>query len=425
MTEQRFHYHLLAHQQAVLNSQAKVIFVGMGVGAGKTETLLIWLIQQILNLRKTPTKPMGLIAANSYQQVFTVDVERLLPRLNEWGLRTHPNVIPRKKEPWSFTVFAPVGPVEILVRSLDAFELISGVELAFAAVDEAYALPDREPLDLLRDRLRSPAAKKPRLLICTTLDDVGSWMHEYVVTKKADDMDVFYAPSWFNPYLPEDYVPSLKAGYPELRYRRMVCAEWVAEQDGLIYYAFSKANVRDDLVLDPRLPICWSLDFNIGVNKPMSSVIFQRHGIEYHVLDEIVIDGVNTQDVIREFGQRYRNMNVIVYGDASGKQRDTRGRHTDYDLLYNAGYRTIMVPDSNPEVRERHNRHNALLQAADGTRRLFIHPRCTNLITGHQSLQLGRGARYLDEQSRYAHVCAALGYALHYCERGPSVRRVV
>src|ERR1019366_9948225 len=70
---------------------------------------------------------------------------------------------------------------------------------------------------------------------------------------------------------------------------------------GLIYYAFDRVENIRVMEFNPRLPLFWSLDFNVN---PMCSVIGQRDGNRIRVLDEIVLANSNTGAACDEFLRR-------------------------------------------------------------------------------------------------------------------------
>ena len=191
-----------------------------------------------------------------------------------------------------------------------------------------------------------------------------------------------------------------------------------------IYYAFDrKTHISVEAERDKALPILWSHDFNIGEGKPMSSCLCQikkgpdhegKVRPELHVFDEIVLQTADTNDAVQEMINRYGTNNVIVYGDASGRARDTRSKSTDYLMLKERGFPAQKVPLSNPPIRERHNAVNALLKNASGDVRVKIHPRCKTLIKGLEQVRLKKGSTYIEDETFEQHITTAFGYLVNY-----------
>ncbi|HSV13575.1 MAG TPA: hypothetical protein VLI90_04905 [Tepidisphaeraceae bacterium] len=146
----------------------------------------------------------------------------------------------------------------------------------------------------------------------------------------------------------------------------------------------TKVHVRE-VEYDPKLPLCWSLDFNIN---PMCSGIMQHKDGQVNVLDELVLPDTKTDCAVTAFFDRvaergWRAQRVQVYGDATGNARDSTSGISDWFIVKNrlrALKPVHKVPSSNPPIKETINAINARLKAADGTVSLAIHPRCTRLI---------------------------------------------
>jgi len=76
-----------------------------------------------------------------------------------------------------------------------------------------------------------------------------------------------------------------------------------------------------------------------------------------------------------------------VYGDATGKRRNTASKYTDWQIvreffqshtdLFHAGIRVL---NGNPLVKDRTNCMNAMLRNHAGDHRLLIDPKCKQLI---------------------------------------------
>ena len=195
---------------------------------------------------------------------------------------------------------------------------------------------------------------------------------------------------------------------------------------GLVYHAFDrKVNVRE-VGLNPLAPLLWALDFNVD---PMSSVIAERNGEGIGVIDEIVLRGATTEDACEEFQSRYPShvAGVVIFGDASGSARRTTGM-SDYtivkEFLRRQGYRNAQfrIPVSNPSVRERVTLVNAQLTAEDGEARLFVHPKCRELIQDFEEVTFKKESSVIDKDrdSKRTHLSDALGYLVwQECRKQP------
>lgn len=413
-------YHVLPHQQRVLASDRKITFLGAGVGAGKTDVGTVWMLRRLAD---APAGVLHLIAANTYPQLFDSTLRNFKRNLERFLIPHTPEELPRSHGPMNFNLWVGGHWHEILCRSLDHYEALSGVELGDAWLDEVWQTKEAA-INLVLARLRDIRVDN-RMLLTTTLDDPDTWMYEMVETNFDDQvMRVVYAATHENQAnLPDDYIDDLKRTYSEQMYKRMVLAQWVSLESGQVYHSFDRSmHVSELAEFDPHLPILWSHDFNIGEDKPMSSVLAQikrgkfehKARPELHVFDEIVVDSTDTHDTVNEFTSRQWikdcRAGVKIYGDASGRARDSRSKTTDYQILKDAGFTDQHVPKANPPLRDSHNAANRLLRSADGDVRCKIHPRCSNLIRGLETVTLRKGAQYLEQESRVQHVTTAWRY---------------
>lgn len=141
---------------------------------------------------------------------------------------------------------------------------------------------------------------------------------------------------------------------------------------------------------DPRLPICWSLDFNID---PMCSGVIQHDGTRIRVIDELSLPDTSTDSACDAFLDRARRggwdlRNVCIYGDASGSARDSTSGISDWFIVRNrlrAFLPRMRVPTINPPVKDTLNAISARLRDADGQTTLSIDPRCGRLIEDMQT----------------------------------------
>ena len=166
-----------------------------------------------------------------------------------------------------------------------------------------------------------------------------------------------------------------------------------ASTEGLAYQSFSAQHNIKECVYDPRLPLVWSLDFNVD---PMCSVIAQvstnylTGSKRIGILDEICLENSTIQEATHKFIEKATawhpgwQLEVIVCGDSGGNQRLHSGG-TDYaiaeQILRNDRRFVISMrnPRSNPPVRDRVVTLNNAFLNSSGERRLSIDPKCKEL----------------------------------------------
>jgi len=335
-------------------------------------------------------------------------------------------------------IIFPPWRSEIIPRTWSdkKFKKFRSLELSFAGIDELTETPDadKEFFTELRMRLgRQPHISRNILISATNPDSPQHWAYDYFIrpneTKKHPTRHVYYSKTKDNKFLPDWYIEQLESEYDPKLARRMLYGEWLEISQEVIYYAYSpEVNFRDyEYKIQNNYPIMFAWDFNIGIGKPMSVIIGQFDGINYHWFDEIIIHGSRTQDTLDEIANKNlleHNVLFEIYGDASGRHRDTRTIKTDWDIIkiFFANYIrkdgsspafSINVPLSNPPIRERHNRVNSYCRNERNESRLFVYKKAKMLDKGLRLTQLKKGADLIEDDSKeYQHCTTALGYCL-------------
>ena len=209
--------------------------------------------------------------------------------------------------------------------------------------------------------------------------------------------------------VPPEEVEAAKRDLDERTFRQEYLADFVT-YSGVIYYAFDRTeSVRTYKGEDNHLHI--GLDFNVD---PMSAVVFVRDGDTLHAIDEIVIYGSNTDEMVDEIQNRYPNNRITIYPDPAARQRKTSaGGRTDLSILQNAGF-AVKVRSKHPAVRDRINAVNSRLMSGDSLRHLFIDPKCKQVIAGLERQTYKEGTSQPDKEGGYDHMNDALGYLVEY-----------
>jgi hypothetical protein len=182
---------------------------------------------------------------------------------------------------------------------------------------------------------------------------------------------------------------------------------------GQIYYGFDvKLHVKEyDGDLSNIKSVNLFCDFNVN---PMSAVVLVETDFGLHAVDEIVIYGSNTHELIEELRNRYKTHRVTAYPDPASIQRKTSAQgKTDFSILQNAGF-IMKVRRKHPAVRDRINAVNSVLAPIDGEPKLLISPKCKTLINCLIKQEYKEGTQVPDKDSGYDHLNDALGYGIEF-----------
>ncbi len=382
------------------------------IGSGKSQALC----QEAIRLSYLNPGRTGLIGAPTYPMLRDATVASLLEVLSaneiEYEHLKAENVL----------VLRDTGS-KILLRAVDEFERLRGTNLAWFGVDELSYAPEGAWLRL-EGRLRDPKAAQLTGFGVWTPKGFD-WVYRKFIEKQRPGYDVILAQPYENRFLLDkvpDFYDRLKDSYDETFFQQEVLGNYLNANGSLVYSAFSRVvNVVAGSEMDPSLPLCWAVDFNVD---PMSSVVAQVSKGTVRVLDEIVLHRATTEQACKELERRWGlpRAGLLIYGDASGAAMQTTGL-SDYQVIRDyfatrAAKVTYNVPKANPAVRDRVNAMNARLRNARGETTLVIDPRCKELVADFEQVTYKDSTTEIDKNKdrRRTHLSDALGYLI--CEEG-------
>jgi hypothetical protein len=311
----------------------------------------------------------------------------------------------------------------IALRGADQYSSLRGNGLDFVVLDEYASMKPECWTEVIRPAL---ADRKGGALFIGTPEGADHLFERFEHAQKDEDWAAFQYTTLQGGNVTAEELASASRELDARLYRQEFEASFEGVAQGQAYYCFSRAETVKPFAYRPGLPLIWSLDFNVN---PMCSVLAQRVDDSVHILDELILPDSNTVNACEAFLERTRHwahhgpITVEVYGDASGYQRRTSGTGTDWSLIreffarWKGTYQaTVRAATSNPGVRDRVALVNSRLQSASGERRLFVDPRCRELIKDFERVcwQLdgtGRVTTELDKSDRArTHISDALGY---------------
>jgi hypothetical protein len=275
-------------------------------------------------------------------------------------------------------------------------------------------------------RMRTPH----RLLVCATNpDEPDHWAYDWFIKREDNPLvHVYYSLTEDNPFLHPSYIEMFKENYTERECLRLLKGRWITIAGEGIYYAYdSERHFRKAIYKpDSNLPIHVSFDFNIGVGKPMSCCLFQCVAGVYHFFASVVVHSADTNIICVELLERgLLNYNTlyIINGDCNGRNRDTRSKTTDYNIIkefldYHKCRYKMAVPRQNPAIRTRHNIVNGKMRNAKGQSRIYLYEGAEDLDEGFKLTKLKKKGYYVEDDTFWAqHVATAAGYGICTTEK--------
>ena len=406
---QLIEYSPLPSQAKFHRSRARFKGFSGSIGSGKSQALC----HEVIKLAYLNPGRTGLLGAPTYPMLRDATVASLLEILQVSRIPYELN-----KAEFSLT-FTDTGS-RVILRSVDEFERLRGTNLAWFAVDE-LTYTQEEAWLRLEGRLRDPKAS--RLCGFAVWTPKGfDWVYRRFISNPPAGYEVIKAAPMENRHLLKavpDFYDRLKGSYDEAFFRQEVLGEYIDMRAGRVYPQFERDLHIRPCGVDPRFPLLWALDFNVN---PMCSVVAQLSGEHVYVIDEITLNRAGTTDACEVFYQKYgrHTAGLTIYGDASGANQRTSG-DTDYELIRQFFRRTelinfrLEVPSRNPSVRDRVNLVNSKLRNVLGDVRLWIDPKCRELIQDLEEVTYKANSNEIDKDRdpRRTHLSDALGYLIY------------
>lgn len=288
---------------------------------------------------------------------------------------------------------------EIITTGLDDVEKLKSIQGITGRWDEEATELDKGDFDQLDLRLRGETKYYKQDIITFNPIDENHWFKAEFFDKKVDNCTIRHSTYLDNKFIDQEYIDLLNsriAGDENL-YRIYVKGEWGRIKTGAEFYSSFKFNKHVNSIQPPESKI-YHLSFDQNVVPYVScliSQVFQRDN-KYilRCIDEMALSNPRnkTECLCDDFLSRYPEAErVFIYGDASGKKRDTRNQYNDYDIIEKKLHKLMSntsnrVPVSNPSVTKRRDFINRIFDDKYPIE-IEIDPKCKKLIADLESVK--------------------------------------
>ena len=389
-------------QAEFLQLNARYRLFCAGFGAGKSETMAN---SAMIDAAHSADALIGLYAP-TYDLVRLIVASRIQSKLTEHGIPHTYN----KAENVIYTSAPRFG--DFILRTLDNPERIVGYETYRAHVDELDTLKHTHAEHawnqvIARNRQRPAGVVDPfNQASAYTTPEGFKFCHSRWVANKTPSYAIVQAATYSNPYLPVDYVESLKESYPAGLIDAYIEGKFVNLTTGTIYSAYNRDVHESNETIKPKEPLFIGQDFNVGA---MASTIYVKRDNGWHAVDQLT--GIyDTPALIDTIKERYTEHSITIYPDASGTSRKTVNASTsDIALLQQAGFK-VKAHSKNPTVKDRIMAVNGALTRGE----LWVNSKkCPDVASCLEQQAYDRNGEP-DKQGGYDHQNDATGYPIAF-----------
>lgn len=388
-------------QAEFLTLKAKYRLFCAGFGAGKSETMA----QAALIDASQSTGILVGLYAPTYDLLRLITAPRIQLKLAEHGIAHRYN-----KNDNAIYTSAP-GFGDFIMRTMDNPERIVGYETYTAHADELDTLKTENARRawnqiIARNRQRPDVSEPFNQASAYTTPEGFKFCHERWVAKRTESYAMVQAATYSNPYLPDDYISSLRESYPAELIDAYIEGRFVNLTTGTVYSAYDRDRCRSAETIKQGEPLFIGQDFNVGA---MASTIYVRRPNGWHAVDQLT--GIyDTPALVDTLHERYAGHSLTIYPDASGKSRKTVNASTsDIALLQQAGFR-VRAPNSNPPVKDRIMAVNGALSRGE----MWVNDhRCPDVASNLEQQAYDKNGEP-DKAGGFDHQNDATGYPIAY-----------
>ncbi len=377
------------------NSRFKVLVTGRRFG----KTTLA--IRELCYVARIPGRVCWYVAPSYRQakQIAWVKIKEILNNLR-WIKRINEAEL---------TIFLKNGS-RICLRGADNPDSLRGVGIDLLVMDECADISETAWTATLRPTLSDT---KGKAIFCGTPKGMN-WFHDLYQRGQdptEEEWSSFLYTTIQGTWVDKTEIEQARKDLDPKTFRQEYEATWET-YSGIIYYGFNmEHNVKHFAVPEDVTTYHIGMDFNLD---PMSAVVSYIKDNIVYVFDEIQIWGSNTQEMVDEIHNRYKNKKIVVYPDPASRQRRTSaGGKTDLSILMNAGF-VCKVPNSHMAVRDRINSMNSKLCSSAGIRTVIFHPRTKNMLNSVSKQCYKEGTSLPDKTQGLDHMNDAISYMVSF-----------
>lgn len=297
----------------------------------------------------------------------------------------------------------------IMLKGADNFDSLRGVGVNFLVMDEMADIAPEAWYEVLRPTLSDTGG---HALIIGTPKGGNHFKDLFDNAKTQSGWVSFQYTTLDGGNVPEEEIAQARRDLDARTFKQEYEASF-EQYAGIISYAFGDHNYQIAEPVKSQETLIIGCDFNI---QPMSSVVMRQTKLGLHAIDEIMIYGSNTNELVEEIRNRYPTNPIHIYPDPAGVQRRTSANgNTDIKILENAGFKVI-YNRQHPLIKDRINAANSLFHLRDDqTTRFLIDPqKCKTTIKSLLNYSYKENTQIPDKDSGFDHSFDALTYPIEY-----------
>ena len=293
---------------------------------------------------------------------------------------------------------------KIELKGADKPDSLRGVSTTMVVMDEYSYMKENVWGEIIQPTL---AETKGNALFVGTPTGVQNHFYDLFVKgqSKGGDYKSWQFTTLEGGFISEEEVENAKKNLDKRTFEQEYLASFLTAANRAAYNFNRDYHCK---VMDKSPRMFWGIDF--GVASYMTAILMcENTAGEVYVFDEIGLQNSNTFELAKLMQEKAPGL--PVYPDPAGKARTSNSTKSDHMILQESGF-TVISKKANPTQKDRLNALNKMLEDATGKHRLFVNPKCKNLIRDLELCTMENGQILKTET--LSHFLDALCYPMDY-----------
>jgi hypothetical protein len=295
--------------------------------------------------------------------------------------------------------------------SAENYTRMNGMSLAWGGFDEADLCRNADmAYDAFVELGNRLSEAENTIQFAVSTPEGYAFMHRRFVEQATPMTKIWHVKMTDNFLLPKGYIESRMVNIPANKRSAYINGEFANIFTATVYNCFDRTQNDTDFTAEKArgAPIFIGMDFNIEHCAAIAHVL---EGQEPRAVHEF-IDLYDTTAMCKAIKAKYPDRRVIVYPDASGKNRNPAGMATSHAIIKQFGFE-LKVNPSNPGVGDRINSMNAMFCNAMNQRRYRVNTKLCPVYTRCLERQGWKDGEP-DKSNNVDHPLDAGGYYIHF-----------
>jgi len=265
----------------------------------------------------------------------------------------------------------------LLFFGLDNVERLKSIAgITGVWIEEASECEQGDVMELNR-RLRGETQYYKQIIITFNPIAHTHWLKSHFFDNEASTASIYKTTYLDNKFIDDEYKQQIEdiKNYDIQQYNIYALGEWGVLNTNIIYHNYDYKKHTTILTIEDFEVLHCGLDFNVGGSVCVISGIRDN---KVYVVDGFAV--YDTDAIVTQLAStKYQGKELILYPDASGKNRSSNASQTNIQILQTAGLR-VNAANANPLVRDRINCVNRMF----ATDRIFVNDRVEKLSNALQ-----------------------------------------